>query len=162
LFTYPDCKYLESSVVQSRTARVLIAVAALVAVVVLFVVLAGGDDDGGSDTTTQAQPATGTTGTTTRTQEQPTPPEEPVARIVVESGQPRGGVERLSFDSGERVRFVVRSDVADEVHVHGYDISKDVPAGGSVLFGFPASIEGVFEVELEGQGVEIAELRVSP
>ena len=145
---------------QRRTSRALIAVAALVAVVVLFVVLAGGDDDGGGETTTQAQPATGTTAPATGTE--PEPAEEPVPRIVVEGGEPRGGVERLSFDSGERVRFVVRSDVADEVHVHGYDVSREVPAGGSVRFGFPASIEGVFEVELEGRGVQIAELRVSP
>jgi len=146
--------------VQSRTARALVAVAALVAVVVLFVVLAGGDDDGGGETTTQAQPATGTTAPAT--EPEPEPAEEAVPRIVVEGGEPRGGVERLSFDSGERVRFVVRSDVADEVHVHGYDVSREVPAGGSVRFGFPASIEGVFEVELEGRGVQIAELRVSP
>ena len=145
---------------QRRTSRALIAVAALVAVVVLFVVLAGGDDDGGGETTTQAQPTTGTTAPAAGTQ--PEPAEEPVPRIVVEGGEPRGGVERLSFDSGERVRFVVRSDVADEVHVHGYDVSREVPAGGSVRFGFPASIEGVFEVELEGRGVQIAELRVSP
>jgi hypothetical protein len=149
--------------VRSRPAKALIALAALGAVVVLFVVLAGGDDDGGdAGTTTQAQPATGTTSPATRTETEPTPAEEPVPRIVVAGGEPRGGVERLSFDSGERVRFVVRSDVADEVHVHGYDISRDVPAGGSVRFGFPASIEGVFEVELEGRGVQIAELRVSP
>ena len=147
---------------QSRAAKALIALAAVVAAVVLFVVLAGGDDDGGGETTTQAQPATGTTSPATGTETEPKPAEEPVPRIVVEGGEPRGGVERLSVDSGERVRFVVSSDVADEVHVHGYDISRDVPAGGSVGFGFPASIEGVFEVELEGQGVQIAELRVSP
>lgn len=145
---------------QSRTARALIAVAALVAVVVLFVVLAGGDDESSNDATTattRTETATETQTTTTRTVTVP-----PVERIVVEGGEPRGGVTRLSFDSGERVRFSVTSDVADEVHVHGYDISRDVPAGGSVRFGFPASIEGVFEVELEGRGVQIAELRVSP
>jgi hypothetical protein len=147
--------------VQSRTTRALIAVAALIAVVVLFVVLAGGDDEGSNDTTTAStattKPSTTETTTTTRTVTAP-----PVERIVVEGGEPRGGVKRLSFDSGERVRFSVTSDVADEVHVHGYDVSEEVPAGGTVRFGFPASIEGVFEVELEGRGVQIAELRVSP
>jgi hypothetical protein len=48
------------------------------------------------------------------------------------------------------------------VHVHGYDVSRDVPAGGSVRFGFPARPEGIFEVELEGRHVQIAELRVTP
>ena len=144
---------------QSRTTRALIAVAALVAVVVLFVVLAGGDDEGSNDTTT-ATSRTATTQTQTTTTRTVTAP--PVERIVVEGGEPRGGVKRLSFDSGERVRFSVTSDVADEVHVHGYDVSEEVSAGGTVRFGFPASIEGVFEVELEGRGVQIAELRVSP
>ena len=46
--------------------------------------------------------------------------------------------------------------------MHGYDIAKDVPAGGSVRFGFPAKLEGVFEVELEDREEQIAELRVSP
>jgi hypothetical protein len=73
-----------------------------------------------------------------------------------------GGVRRLEYDSGDRVRFLVRSDVADEVHVHGYDVSKDVAAGGTVIFSFPADIEGVFEVELEQRHQQIAELRVNP
>ena len=131
---------------QSRTARALIAVAALVAVVVLFVVLAGGDDDGSGNGTT-----------TTKTTTVPAAEE-----IVVRDGKPVGGVQDLDFKSGDQVRFVVRSDVADEIHVHGYDKAEDVPANGSVRFSFPASIEGVFEVELEGRGVQIAELRVSP
>jgi len=57
---------------------------------------------------------------------------------------------------------VVRSDVADEIHVHGYDKKEDVPAGGSVRFSFPADIEGVFEVELEDRAEQIGELRVNP
>ena len=57
---------------------------------------------------------------------------------------------------------MVRSDVADEVHIHGYDLTQDVPAGGSVRFSFAADIEGVFEIELEERKEQIAELRVSP
>jgi hypothetical protein len=82
--------------------------------------------------------------------------------IVLEDGQPVGGVQELEYSAGEQVRFTVESDVADEVHVHGYDLTEDVPAGGRVTFSFPAEIEGIFEVELEGQGEQIAELRVNP
>jgi hypothetical protein len=39
---------------------------------------------------------------------------------------------------------------------------KDVPAGGSVSFSFPAEIEGIFEAELEGRKEQIAEIRVNP
>jgi len=85
-----------------------------------------------------------------------------VAAIIVRNGEPVGGVQELEYSAGEQVRFTVRSDVAEEIHVHGYDLMKDVPAGGSVSFSFPAEIEGIFEVELEGQGEQIAELRVNP
>jgi hypothetical protein len=82
--------------------------------------------------------------------------------IVVRNGEPVGGVQELEYSAGEQVRFTVRSDVADEIHVHGYDLMKDVPAGGSVSFSFPAEIEGIFEIELEGLKEQIAELRVNP
>jgi hypothetical protein len=144
---------------RSPLARGAIALAAVAVVVVLFVVLGGGDDDGGGGATTQTQATTGTTGPAPA---EPKPAQPAAERVVVVGGKPRGGVQRLNFKSGERVRFVVESDVADEVHVHGYDVAKDVPAGGSVRFGFPARIEGVFEVELESRGEQIAELRVSP
>jgi len=84
------------------------------------------------------------------------------ATIVVKNGEPVGGVQDLEYSAGEQVRFTVDSDLADEVHVHGYDLMKDVPAGGSVSFSFPAEIEGIFEVELEAHKEQIAELRVNP
>lgn len=82
--------------------------------------------------------------------------------VVVRDGEPEGGVQELEFSAGERVRFNVVSDVADEIHVHGYDLSQNVAAGGEVSFDFPADIEGIFEVELEARGEQIAELRINP
>lgn len=85
-----------------------------------------------------------------------------VTTIVVRDGEPLGGVAGLEYSAGEEIRFEVASDVADEVHVHGYDLMEEVPAGGTASFDFPAEIEGIFEVELEDRGVQIAELRVNP
>jgi hypothetical protein len=85
-----------------------------------------------------------------------------VPTIVIRNGEPVGGIEELEYNAGDEIRFEVRSDVADEVHVHGYDLMEDVPAGGTVSFDFPAEIEGIFEVELEGRREQIAELRVNP
>jgi hypothetical protein len=85
-----------------------------------------------------------------------------VPTVIVRDGEPVGGVKELEYDAGDEIRFEVSSDVADEVHVHGYDLMQDVPAGGTVSFDFPAEIEGIFEVELEGLGEQIAELRVNP
>jgi hypothetical protein len=132
-------------------------VAAVVLAVVLFLLLK--DDGGGSDTSgsggngEKAAPVTGT-------REKPAKPAVPV--VVIRGGKPVGGIAKLSYGAGERIRFKVRSDVADEIHVHGYDLTKDVGAGGTVAFDFAATIEGVFEAELEDRGEQILELRVNP
>jgi hypothetical protein len=82
--------------------------------------------------------------------------------VVVAGGEPQGGIRELSYNSGEPIRFRVESDVADEVHFHGYDVGKDVAAGGTVSFDVPATIAGIFEVELEEAGEQIAEVTVEP
>jgi hypothetical protein len=111
-----------------------------------------GSGGGGSDD--DAESETGTTET------QPAAPAVRTVRVV--NGQPQGGVRRLEYKKGDRIRFKVESDVADEIHVHGYDLMKDVTAGGSASFSFTATIEGRFEIELEDAGTQIAELEVDP
>jgi hypothetical protein len=123
----------------SNTTRVVAGVAVIVVAVVLLVVL---KKDDSSKTTSN----TGGKVTT----------------IVIKHGKPVGGIADLTYNKGEQVRFKVDSDVSDEVHMHGYDIMKDVKAGGSVSFDFPATIEGVFEAELEGRKEQILELTVNP
>ena len=147
---------------QSNRARALIGVGAVAVIVVLFIVLSGGDDnnDSSTNTSTSTQTTTSPSGATGATSETPAAPK--TKTIVVVDGKPQGGVQDLEFNNGDRVRFKVRSDVADEIHVHGYDLMKDVEAGSSVSFSFPADIEGVFEIELEGRKEQIAELRVNP
>ncbi len=86
-----------------------------------------------------------------------------VPEIEVAEDEPVGGVQKLEFDAGDQVRFTVTGDEAEEVHVHGYDLSEEIPqGGGTVEFSFPAEIEGIFEIELEAKAVLIAELQVNP
>ena len=143
----------------------LIGAAALVVVIVLFFVLKGGDDDeattsAASTTTTEATTGGSTTESTTK--EESTTVDSEVPTIVIKDGQPVGGVQELTFTEGDDIRFIVDSDVSDEVHFHGYDVGKDVEAGGTVEFAVPATITGVFEVELEERVVPIAEITVNP
>lgn len=148
----------------SPHARVLVAVLALVVAVALFFVLRGNDDDSSSDTTTPA--AATTTNTASEEEQKPDkpkpPPESRIPLIEVVNGEPKGGVAELSFTKGEEIRFVVTSDVADHVHLHGYDVFQDLAAGGKAEFNVPATIEGVFEVELEDRVVPLAEITVEP
>ena len=149
----------------STASKIVAVVAAIALVVVLFFVFSGDDSDSTTDTVaTTPTTATETTGSGgSGSGDKPDPkPDEQVPTIVVEGGQPVGGLTDLTFDNGDDVRFVVASDTADEVHVHGYDISEEVAAGDKATFDFPADIDGVFEIELENSAVPIAELTVNP
>ena len=125
-------------------------------------VIAGCGDD---ETTNQA--ATSATSTATAPAPEPrtttTPSKDPgTLAINVKDNEPVGGFKSLTVEKGEPVRFTVSADKPEEVHVHAYDISKDVRPGKPARFDFPASIEGIFEVELEGASVQILKLTVNP
>ncbi len=145
--------------------RLSIAFCAAVALLFAGFALAscGGDDDADTtETTTLTQPTipttTDTTTTTTTTEvEQPT-----VVRVRVVGGAPQGGIVRKTVTKGDRVVLVVTSDVADHVHLHGYDIMRNVAAGGTARIRFRATVPGRFEVELEDRGAQIADLTVQP
>jgi hypothetical protein len=144
--------------------RIAIIAGAVVALIVAFVVASGsGGSDKSSTTaaTTPSAPAQTSAGATTTTATpQPAAPVVPVIKVV--GAKPQGGVKRLKFHHGDTIRFSVQSDTADEIHVHGYDVHKNVAKGGSVTFTIPAKIEGRFVVELEGRATQIAELEVNP
>ena len=112
----------------------IILVAAVALLVGLFFAFRGGSDsDGGSSSTLD---------------------------IRVVDGKPDGGVQHLTVDQGDHVTIQVTSDVEDEVHVHGYDLSQDVSPDAPANIGFDADIAGRFEIELEQAGTPIGELEV--
>lgn len=148
--------------------RLLVVAAAVVAAVVLFIVLRpGGDDDNGTTTTsattgTQPSPPPSSTGTEPPPPPPPQPPAVTVVSVRVEGGAPVGGIRRTTVSEGQRVAIVIRSDVSDEIHVHGYDLSQDVAPGAPARIRFTADVPGRFEVELEDRGVQLIDLRVRP
>ena len=148
----------------SLMGRVVLGIAVVAAAVVLLVVLSDSeDDDGAGGTTTAAQTNSAPGGASGDAAGEETASQEPaIPTIVVKAGKPVGGVEELIFSAGDRVRFAVRADSEDEVHLHGYDIEQEVGPGRVARFDFPATIEGLFEAELHGSGEQIAELRVEP
>lgn len=83
--------------------------------------------------------------------------------VIDKAGKPEGGIAELSYRKGEQIHFRVEVPFEEEVHLHGYDVMKEVPnGGGTVTYDLPAEIEGVFEVELEGHKEQIAEIKVEP
>jgi hypothetical protein len=139
--------------------------AALIGAVVLvagFALASCGSDEDASDTTETTTETTSTTTTTTTTTTEPPPPGPTEIRVRVVNGVPQGGIVRETVDQGDRVAVVVTSDVADHVHVHGYDLFRDVVPGKRARIVFRARLPGRFVVELEDSHAQIAELTVNP
>lgn len=124
----------------AKTVRIAMAAVVVVVAIVLLIVLK--KDDSGESKTSDAG-------------------KFPTIEVN-KAGEPVGGIVDLTYKKGDQIQFKVHSEVADEVHVHGYDLMKDVPAGGTITYDFPATIEGVFEAEMEEQKEQIIQLTVEP
>lgn len=149
----------------SSSQRAALVAAALVVLVAGFFVLRPSDDDTAptADTVVQtvetAVPPTSTqtAETVQRTTTQTTPKPKPKTPLLTTAK-----VTELEVDKGDIVRFRARSSAGDEVHVHGYDISKEAPPGETISMSFKADLEGIFEIEFEQSGTEIGRLTVNP
>ena len=143
------------------------AIGAVAAVVVLFFVFrSGGDEEETAPPATTAAATTETAADTEPTapvETEPPPPAGPVrAGIRVRGGEVVGGRRLLKVKQGKEVVLVVDADVADEVHLHGYDVMVDVRPGMPARLRFKASIAGRFELELEERALPLGELEVRP
>jgi len=115
-----------------------------------------------ADVTTTTVQTTTTNIATTTIAEATTTTIAPVDLIRVEGGVKVGGPDTISVSQGEVVRFQVVADVADEVHVHGYDLFFDSIPGEPMLVEFIADATGIFEVELEGGHLGLVNIEVTP
>ena len=132
----------------SRRQRFTFLAIAVVIAVIAAVALADTSED---DDDQPSQTAATETATPT-----PTPTPKPPPLLTA------GKVTELNFTEDETVRFRVRSDAPEEIHVHCYDITRDVPAGETITVSFKASITGICEIEFHNSGEPIGELRVDP
>jgi hypothetical protein len=110
-----------------------------------------------STTLPTTSPTTTVTAPTTSTTTRPAPP-----RIEVEDGAKREGPDLVSVRLGDQVVIEIEADLADEVHVHGYDLHFPTVPGEVTTVEFEANVAGIFEVELEASGLHLLDLEVTP
>ena len=164
----------------SRNQRIALIVAAIVVAVVAFLVASPSSDENADEPPatvgqTETQPEAESGGETqteaeepAATEEEPPPPPEPeVTRIEIRGGEVAGGAQDITVQSGDTVRIVVSSDAPDEIHLHGYDITRNAAPGAPARFRFRANLEGAFEIESHvaedsGRDPLIARLNVEP
>lgn len=80
--------------------------------------------------------------------------------ITVTGGQAIGDTGQITVPLGTPLVVTVNSDVADEIHVRGYDRKASVPAGSTASVTFTATKPGVFEVALEHSKLALLQLQV--
>ena len=144
----------------ARPLRAARALPAVLLVAGLAISGCGTDDDEASPeptvSATQAPPGT--------IEEEPAPETTPddaqVVSITVQGGQVTGVEPRTVVPVGTQVRLTITSDAADEVHVHGYDLTAQVTPDQAVQLEFLADRPGIFEVELHDSRVVLTRLQV--
>ena len=129
-----------------RQRLALLAVAAVIAVGAVLLLRTGEDEDDSKPAETTAQ-----TQTSPRAKPKPKPP-------LLQPGSQR----TIRVKKGATVAFRVRAKSPEEVHVHGYNILRQVPLNRTVSVRFPAKLEGVYEIELEVSHTPLGKLEVRP
>lgn len=117
-----------------------------------------------TSTTPPSTAATTTSPPTTVAAPATTAPPTTVAGLtpdVIVTGSTVDGPDTFEYDLGEDVEIVVLADVADEIHVHGYDLSFDTEPGVPVTVEFTADVPGIFEVELESVSLPLFDIQVN-
>ena len=127
-------------------------------------VVAGcGGDDGDQEAAATTVATTSTT-TGASTGSQATTTTAGFSGVLIEATVTGDKVEtasrRVRIDRGQKVRIRVQADRAEEVHLHGYDLSADVAPGRPAVIDFTADAPGVFEVELEQAHLRLFELQI--
>lgn len=80
--------------------------------------------------------------------------------VRIEGGDVQPPPDRVKVVLGQRVRIVVESDVADEIHVHGYELEAEVTPTEPAAIEFVADEPGLFEVETHETGTLLFQLQV--
>ncbi|MGH8940557.1 MAG: cupredoxin domain-containing protein [Actinomycetes bacterium] len=80
--------------------------------------------------------------------------------VAVKDGKVSPKPHRVKISMGTRVRLLVTSDVDDQVHVHGYELEKELPAGQTVTVKFVADQAGLYEVETHDSELTLLQLEV--
>ena len=138
-----------------RSARAVApGVAAAAAVLLLAGCSAGTDSASAPPASAPASPAAATAAPSAT-------PAGTVIQVRYAGGEVTGVDQRVPVPLGETVVLRVTSDVAEEIHVHGYDVVVDLQPGVPAEATFTADKPGSWEVELHDAGRPLFQMRVA-
>lgn len=89
----------------------------------------------------------------------------PVAQLfelIVQDKKLISGLPVISVLQGTPLTLRITSDHADELHLHGYDLTLTLPKGQPAELSFVADRSGRFEYELHHSHLDLGALEVQP
>jgi hypothetical protein len=127
----------------SRGQRIGLLAAAVAIAVVAFVIAKPGSDDSSKSgsPSKRAGPAS--------------------FRIQLKNHKPVGR-KVIKVKTGDRVLIVVSSDKPETVHLHGYEIEREITPSKPGRYAFTAKNEGAYDLESHTTEKKIATLQVQP
>jgi len=90
----------------------------------------------------------------------PDAPRERTIDLAVENGAMTP--DEVEVGEGDRVRLRVTSDEPLEIHLHGYDLEREVAEGEPATLSFEADLTGRFEMEDHESEEVLGVLTVQP
>jgi hypothetical protein len=111
-------------------------------------------------TSTTGEPTEPTTGATATAGTTQPAPNQQVISVTITNGTVNPPPATVDVKLGSVVVIEVTSDVDDEIHVHGYDITQPITAGQPARIEVQASLPGQWEVETHSNGQQLTTLRV--
>ena len=87
-------------------------------------------------------------------------PRERTIAVTLERGRVTPAPRTVDLRVGETITLTVTSDHADELHVHGFDIEKQLPAGQAVSVELTGQSPGVYEVETHEPALRLLKIAV--
>lgn len=134
----------------------------LAVVLAALLVAAGCGDDDASPPATAVETTVETPSPPPPPAPKPKPAQPKAVVIVVDQGRPRGGIQRPKLEQGGKIVLVIRSDLGEAVHVHGYDLERPITPGKALRIPLTLTIAGRFEIELHHPDALLAVLEVRP
>lgn len=92
----------------------------------------------------------------------PAPPGGPEARAFEWAIARDGAVREFSVREGDTLTLRITADRQVALHIHGYDLKRELVPGETAVLSFPATLSGRFEIEDELTDKELGVLVVEP
>ena len=144
------------------TLRVPMSYAAGLAVTLALTACGGSSDEPAGTTTTSTSSSTSASSSSSSSSSS-SPSSSPTGRTVVVTvtgkrvSPPPATVD---LGVGEKLTLTVTSDKADQLHIHGFEVEKDLIAGTPLSVTLTGEQPGVYEVETHHLGLRLLKIAV--